>query len=348
MTYTEEETLRELQDEVDQLSHTRFAYLRADWFVATASRPPLYDQLLNLPDSLADLEHRLGVSLVDNFLNDKLKRAGMVQSNVSRNNRIVERHVTRFNGAYWRSYDTNSNSARSNFLRYPLGPLFDGNPYEDQAFEYAGGEVIFNLPNGLQAYGLYDGKDRRLDGPAPISIVRDLRESSGTPEVVNGLSCINCHSQGMKEFKDAIRLHPAVFGDARRKVERLYPPQAEMDKLVAADRQRFLSAAEEATGRFLKFGPDAKKDIADFEEPVSALVRFYLQDLTPDTVTAELGLPDVAALDAAIRGNRRLSELGLGPLLDANGVKRQLWESPGLSLFHEVSLEFGKTIRKDL
>jgi len=32
---------------------------------------------------------------------------------------------------------------------FPLGPRFAGNLFDDQAFEQAGGGVIFNLPNGL-------------------------------------------------------------------------------------------------------------------------------------------------------------------------------------------------------
>ena len=50
--------------------------------------------------------------------------------------------------------------------------------------------MIFNLPNGLQGYMLADAKDRRLDVPAPVAIVSDRSETSGTPEIVNGLSCM--------------------------------------------------------------------------------------------------------------------------------------------------------------
>ena len=46
--------------------------------------------------------------------------------------------------------------------------------------------MIFHLPNGLQGYMLADAKDRRLDAPAPISIVRDRDETAGTPEVSTG------------------------------------------------------------------------------------------------------------------------------------------------------------------
>ena len=41
--------------------HARCPCIRADWFVATASRPPLYHDLLQLPTNLAELEAQLRV-----------------------------------------------------------------------------------------------------------------------------------------------------------------------------------------------------------------------------------------------------------------------------------------------
>ena len=66
-----------------------------------------------------------------------------------------------------------------------------------------GGENIFNLPNGLQAYYLADAGGNRLDS-APIEIVRNLAASD--PTVRNGLSCIGCHTEGMKAFEDQVRV----------------------------------------------------------------------------------------------------------------------------------------------
>ena len=241
VTHAEDETLLELERQIALATGTRLAALRGDWFVAIASRPPLYDQLLKLPAELHALEaERLKVSLETNFARDVLQRAGLITSGVSRHNRLVERHPTPF-GAYWRSYDFQSSAGRGNLLRFPLGPRFAGNPFDDQAFEQAGGEVIFHLPNGLQGYMLANAKDQRLDAPAPIAIVRDGSEAAGTPEVVNGLSCIACHKYGMKTFTDEIRtIRPssATAGEARPAL-----PRAEGDEPVAGeDEKRFCSA----------------------------------------------------------------------------------------------------------
>ena len=53
---------------------------------------------------------------------------------------------------------------------------FAGNPFADQAFEHDGGEIIFNLPNGLQGYLLVDGKGERID-EGPIEIVSDASKT---------------------------------------------------------------------------------------------------------------------------------------------------------------------------
>jgi hypothetical protein len=315
--------------------------------VATASRPPLYDRLLKLPATLGELEvKKLGVHLERNFDDGTLRRGGLITSGVSRHNRLVERHRTPF-GAYWRSYDFKTSAGRGNLLLFPLGPRFRDNEFDDQAFEQAGGEVIFNLPNGLQGYMLADAKDNRLDAPAPVAIVSDQSEAAGTPEIVNGLSCLACHSSGMKSFRDEIRAHPAVFARARRKVEQLHPLPDEMDKLLARDEDRFLRAVDEAMGDFLRSGDLAKADVRELvrriNEPIGEVARLYVKDLTPEAVAAELGLPNVEALKGAILGNPKLQEFGLGPLLDAHALKRELWEDdPELSLFHRVATEFGR------
>jgi hypothetical protein len=76
---------------------------------------------------------------------------------VSRNNRLIERHSSPY-GSYWRSYDFADNVGRRNLFAHPLGPSGQAS-----SFEVDGGEIIFNLPNGLHAFMLIDGKGRRLD-----------------------------------------------------------------------------------------------------------------------------------------------------------------------------------------
>ena len=122
-----------------------------DWFLATASTPPLYHELLSLPLTDGELEQQLDVDVVGNLTNApgvRVWRAGFNNSGVSNNNRVVERHTSRY-GAYWKSYDFAGSVGAQNIFTHPLN------------FNHDGGEVIFNLPNGLQGYYLVNASGFR-------------------------------------------------------------------------------------------------------------------------------------------------------------------------------------------
>ncbi|MCI0485036.1 MAG: hypothetical protein L0229_00270 [Blastocatellia bacterium] len=98
------------------LSGADLPYIRADWFVANASMPPLYHDLLGLPETIGQLERMLGVDTFRNLREEKnVARAGVRNSGVSHNNRVLERHVSPY-GAYWKSYDFKSNLGNQNIF----------------------------------------------------------------------------------------------------------------------------------------------------------------------------------------------------------------------------------------
>ena len=204
-------------------------FVHVDWFLATASLPPLYHDILDLPLTDRELEAELDVNVVENIRNAagrRVWRAGFSDSGVSNHNRVVERHLSR-HGAYWKSYDFAGSIGTQHIFTHPL------------SFTHDGGEIIFNLPNGLQAYYLADAGGNRLD-EAPISIVSNPAASD--PTVRNGLSCIGCHTEGMKEFEDRVRAiveqNPNPPYDKAQAL-RLYTEQTVMDELVSEDTQRY-------------------------------------------------------------------------------------------------------------
>ena len=82
-------------------------FVHIDWFLATASLPPLYHDILALPETDRELEASLEVFVAENLQNapgKRVWRAGFNNSRVSRHNRVLERHISRY-GAYWKSYD---------------------------------------------------------------------------------------------------------------------------------------------------------------------------------------------------------------------------------------------------
>ncbi len=280
-------------------------FVRADWFIATASLPPLYHEILGLPETDKELETQLEVNVAENLKNApgvRVWRAGFNESGVSVNNRIVERHKSRY-GAYWKSYDFAGNVGTQNIFTHPLN------------FTHDGGEIIFNLPNGLQAYYLSTATGARLD-EAPINIVSDA--GSRDPVVRNGLSCMGCHTEGMKTFEDQMR---SVIGQSRNpsydkaQALRLYAEKSKMESLVRADVARYRQAIEAAGGVF------------GGREPIQQLVKQFKGPLDAAHAAAEVGLETTDFLQK-IRENSALQNAGLLVLDVENGsVKRDAWES---------------------
>lgn len=282
-------------------------YVRADWFVFAASRPPLYHDVLQLPRTDRELERDLGIDAAANIDAGRVARAGFNGSGVSRNNRLLERHPCA-HGAYWKSYDFAGNTGRQNLFAHPLGPAD-----HERSFKHDGGEIIFNLPNGLQAYLLVDGKGNRIDeGPTKIVSVKNKPD----PTVINGISCMACHAHGMIDKADQVRGHadknPAAFTEEElRAIRALYPPEAVFRSLLRKDAERFGHAVE-ATGARL-----------GQTEPVVALAGRFEGELDLATVAAELALPP----ELLLRGLERSPSLAqrLGALATGGGtVQRQV------------------------
>ena len=302
---------------VTRISGARAPYVRADWFAANASIPPLYHDLLALPRSAVDLERQLGVDVSRDLAEEKnVARAGVRASGVSQNNRVLERHVS-VHGAYWKSFDFRSSADQQNIFQHPLG------------FNPAGSEIIFNLPNGLQAYLVVDALQRRIN-EAPVAIVSD-RTSADDPVVRNGRSCMSCHYDGVRQFRDetrpVIQANPSGTFD-REKALALYLTQENLDRLIERDRERFRAAVTLAAGAAAS---------APQEEQINALARRFAADLSLSQAAAEAGL-EPAHFQQRVRRSGRLAELGYAQLLVPGGaIKRDAWDRH----FDELTLELG-------
>ncbi len=291
------------------LSGSETPILRGDWFVATASRPPFYHEFLQLPATAGTLERSLQVDVAANLQDDNVLRAGFNNSGVSHNNRIIERHDA-MNGAYWRSYDFSDNTGRQNVFEHPLGPAA-GN----SSFVHAGGEIIFHLPNGFQAYLLVDAAGRRID-KAPGEIVNDPRRPD--KRVETGLSCMSCHSSGLHPKDDQIRPHvlknnASFTREDREKILALYAPSARLRSRLEEDNNRFSRALELA-------GVSASNSES---ECVAVVTLRYEATVDLTNAAAEAG---ISSEEFAVR-LRRSPELSrsLGALLAKGGtIQRQV------------------------
>ena len=295
------EKLMNLQQETE----CQVPFVHIDWFLATASLPPLYHEILGLPETDRELERRLGIDVTRNLQNapgTHVWRAGFNDSRVSTNNRVVERHESDYGGAYWKSYDFAGNVGTQNIFAHPL------------SFKHDGGEVIFNLPNGLQAYYISNASGNRIN-EAPIDIVSNPAASD--PVVRTGLSCIGCHTEGMQTFEDEVRAVVEKTPDTPAKVQalRLYVEQSVMDEFLKKDKDRYRAALEKTGGVF------------GGVEPVDRFYEAFQGPIDAAHAAAAVGLQTEAFLEK-IREKPSLQRLGLQALESENGtVKRDAWTS---------------------
>lgn len=286
--------------------------VRADWLAATATRAPLYNDLLRLPAHQQELEARLGVDVFKNLASGHAVRSGFTKSGVSRHNRLAERHeMNAYAGYYWLSYDFKESGGRANLHTNPLGPdaarLLGGT----RAFEHAGGEIVFSLPNGLNGYYVSDVTGQRLDGAVPTEIVSDRTNATGRAEVSNAMACMICHDQGIKQLpRDEIRALSVTYGaEEQRLVEALHPPQEKIDAMVKEDTQRFLAALK-AAGITAEGG----------SEPVAVLFKHYDRNVTLPQAAAEIGL---TADDLQKQLTSQISLFDVKTLLEGDGMSRE-------------------------
>ncbi|HLW64764.1 MAG TPA: c-type cytochrome domain-containing protein [Gemmataceae bacterium] len=270
---------------------TKMPVLRGDWFVATASRAPLYYDLLQLPASLPELERQLRVDTAVNIQQERAYRLGFNGSGVSKNNRILERHDS-IHGAYWRTYDFEGVPQnlverggllpdKRNIFAYPLGPTGTGTT---ESFQNVAGEAIFNLPNGLHAFMLVNANNVRQE-KGNQAIVSDPKRPDRAVEA--GVSCMSCHLTGINpktdQVRDFVAKNPKAFSRADAEIIRaLYIPEKKMAKIMQEDAERYRKAVEATGAKISK------------TEPVSTLTIRYEADMDLPTAAAEAGFaPEV-------------------------------------------------------
>lgn len=283
-------------------AETAVPFQAGDWLMFEGSQSPLYYDILGIPETLEELELDLGIDIDADIANREVIRAGFLVSGVSQSNRVVERHQLpdAGNHAFWISYDFASNDGAQNIFSNPLD------------FEPDGGEAIFNLPNDLQAYIIVDAAGQRLDA-APINIVTDPLQDDKT--VHNGISCVSCHSEGIKFVEDELSDFVAASFDfdaaTKELVDELYPDDSVFAQFVESDASTFVNA-DALVWPGGTSGPS---------EPVLHAFSNFDQNVDLERAAAELG----------ITTNSLLSQLGkLDPQLAAlasGAVARETFEA---------------------
>ena len=312
---------------------TKVPAVRADWFVATASRAPLYYELLQLPGNLPELEKQLKVDAAVNIQQERVMRSAFNGSGVSRFNRVLERHDS-VHGAYWRTYDfdeppqnlnertQNQPPDRRNVFAFPLGP-----GQVENSFQHAGGEVIFALPNGLHAFMLVNNLNDRLN-KAPVAIVSDPKRPDKAVEA--GVSCMSCHVTGILPKGDQVRDHleknPKAFGRSDAEViSALYPGKEKVLAQMEEDGKKYADAVAKTGAKVSRF------------EAVSTITLKFEADIDLTFAAAEVGM-EPEALRQKIEASDVLKK-NVGALRVSGGtVSRQIWQQGFGDVVRELRL----------
>lgn len=219
---------------------TLYYMYRVDWFIAYALIEPRYHELLGLDDT-EDSFHKL--ALLDDKNKWKIELRGSSDSKlVALNNRILIRWTT-INGIpsgyYWESNDFASS--------------IDGNDVLADLFAKAQAEeVIFSLPNGLQAYGLFVD-NKRLD-KAAADVAIDSETKHQDRQVWSARNCITCHAQGMRDFENLIKKLPqkqiALMVPDKKKAEKVSDIYfaADIEAIIKADQALYTAAVKAVNG----------------------------------------------------------------------------------------------------
>jgi WD40 repeat protein/mono/diheme cytochrome c family protein len=299
----------------------RVPAVRADWFTATASRAPLYYDVLQLPSNLTDLERQLRIDAPLNIQQERVIRVGFTGSGISRFNRVLERHDSA-QGMYWRTYDFDEPPAnlverangnlipdRRNIFAFPLGPT-----NAEQPFQHAGGEAIFALPNGLHAYILVKANNARLD-KGPIAIVSDPKRPDRAVEA--GVSCMSCHVSGIIPKADQIRDHldknPTAFNKTDADLIRaLYPAKEKSLIAMQEDAKKYADVVAKTGAKISKY------------EVVSTITLKYEADVDLATAASEVGMSPEEFRDKVNQSEVLTKQVGA---LRAPGgvISRQIW-----------------------
>jgi hypothetical protein len=285
--------------EADELAaHTQSAtpYAPLNAVVSAVATGPLYYALTGLGNDAFEAAVRLGVDLPADGTDAGLQRAGLVASR-SMPARVATRlEQSAFPGrAYWLLEDVPTESAGAASA-----------PFADPLrFGAEGHQIIFQLPNGLQAYAIASN-----DG-ATISEIPSCFGCSD-PRALNAVTCQLCHGSGLLAMQDQVRpfalANPDLYPIAdRARIQAEYLPAEELGALLEQDSQRHL-AAREAAG--VSAGtPNVIPGV---------FYEFLRRALGPEEAAAELGVSEAQLRQALLRLD---PEQGSD---DERGIKRSL------------------------
>lgn len=291
---------------VRTLTGSEFPMMRADWFIGNVSLNPAYSEFLEIK-TLTDFNKLVRFRTEDQDLSG---RAVVADSQlVSLHQRGIE-YTPKVGGTYWQTYDYFKSTGINNLLKDPLNRKRDA------------GEILAELPNGLQAFALVDGADKIID-VADGNIVMDKVSPWKHGLVWNGMySCTVCHKNGAQDILDEVRPLTAPPRGLISKKQKEFQEFVDlysknMEAEIANTRQRYAAAVLAATR-----GMKVEEAIPAYG---NAFVSYWQKPLDLAQAAREVGCtPDQLK---AIIGRILEPDPAVTTLLAGRPLRRDLWEA---------------------
>ena len=281
-------------DDVKQRANTLVPVLNADALIDVALKGNLYYEMLGIGGSEDELLEQLGIDEDAQEEQKVVIRAGTTQSRLSRQATVAERlELENRPGFYWSRYDIADTTAGQSIFADPLG-------FQEDAIL-----TIFTLPNGLNAYVIFDGAGvRQTDTEVVLE--------PGEAELENSVACNGCHATGLNpitdEVRDYVQANSHDFNaDQFQEIQDSFLDQPEIDATLRSDVQLYQSA-------LVRLGLDELTT-----DPVDTVYERFDGDVDLVVAAGDLGLTpddlrgDLAFLSQSV--DRQLSVLRSGSLL---------------------------------
>lgn len=295
-------------DDLKEDAQVNVPFLPVNAFIQASEFGDLYYSLIGANENLFDYELEvLGIDTVEEIADNNLMRAGFENSGVSKQERVLNRFDSGVAAgySYWISFDFDGGNGNGDFNRANESIFAD-----PLGFAFAGGEAIFNLPNGMQGYYVAAADGTRLN-EAPVGVVIDPAQNNGI--VTNGASCHSCHNAGLIDFRDTVKDYVIqnrvqFDNETYEDVLEQYPDYDEFKAAMDEDSQLHLQRTERAG---VPIGtPDA----------ISRVYLDFQLGMTAERVAGELQVPLEVLMD-----NLGSLDPQLGVLRDGAIIERQLF-----------------------
>lgn len=196
-------------------------FMLDDFLDVTFRNSTVYYILTNVPTTLSAYQAQIGVSFQQDLATlpsvpggsgPQVSFIGAVGQISEQKNRLLVRDIesSRTTKAYyWQTFDVNAQPSgpadTKDLFNFPLlagtGAQLTGASVANYTQDAS--EVIAQLPNGMQAYSLWDGLGNRLNAADP-AVVIDNQTPLGNHQISVGMTCSRCHNLGMIPLVDKV------------------------------------------------------------------------------------------------------------------------------------------------